>query len=224
MGIVFGRTGVAEPAYNVILSRTRAKVPYELRRYGQRFAIEAPYGGEDINSAFRLLAGYIGVGGPPQNAGSTSISMTAPVVTDTSGSGKGEKIAMTAPVVTKTRGEGSPSSGKTMQFILPAAYNDISKIPKPINPMVTVAEVSPAVGAVHKFDGWAKEKKAMEKVTMLVKQLAQDGLVIEEIGALNNYSLWQYNPPFTIPQLRRNEIWIELSEDDVDAHTKRFEE
>mmetsp|Transcript_45176 Transcript_45176/g.83596 ORF Transcript_45176/g.83596 Transcript_45176/m.83596 type:complete len:233 (-) Transcript_45176:76-774(-) len=230
MGIVFGKTGVAEPAYDVLLSRTAKsgiKVPYEIRRYGERFAAETPYIGEDgINSAFRRLAGYIGVGGPAQNEGGTSIAMTAPVVTDASGGKKGEKIAMTAPVVIKAVEEKEGESGgekKKMQFILPASYDDLSKIPKPTNSNVTIAAVPPSVGAVHAFDAWVKEDKAREKVSLLVGQLKEDGLDVKEEDALKTYLLWQYNPPFTIPQFRRNEVWIELSEENAKEHAERFQ-
>jgi len=213
MGIVFGKTGVAEPVFETLLSRNNCTVPYEFRRYGQRFAIETLYENEDTSSAFRSLAGYIGVGGPPQNEGSQPISMTAPVVT------AGQKIAMTAPVVTNQ----VKGSTKKMQFILPAEYDDMNKIPKPKSSKVTIQEVPPAVGVVHKFSGWVNENQARGKVQDLVKQLQQDGMTnIQESEALDKYLLWQYNPPFTIPQLRRNEIWIELTEDQVKEHINLY--
>uniref|UniRef100_A0A6U1WDA0 SOUL heme-binding protein n=1 Tax=Trieres chinensis TaxID=1514140 RepID=A0A6U1WDA0_TRICV len=217
MGIVFGRTGVSEPHYDLLLSRSF----YEIRRYGRRFAVEAEYGGEDdLNSAFRLLAGYIGVGRPPRNDGGRSIAMTAPVVTTDASSGGGKKIAMTAPVVTDASG-GRKGTGKVMQFILPAEFDERSKIPNPTDAGVRIAEVPPAVGAVHRFDGWVKEKKAREKVSLLVGRLNSDGLDIKETDAFEKYLLWQYNPPFTIPQFRRNEVWIELTEGQVDQLRER---
>lgn len=215
MGIVFGKTGVAEPVFETLLSRTNnCTVPYEFRRYGQRFAIETLYEKDDTSSAFRSLAGYIGVGGPPQNEGSQPISMTAPVVT------AGQKIAMTAPVVTNQI-EGS--STKKMQFILPAEYDSIDKIPKPKSSKVTIQEVPPAIGVVHQFSGWVKDDVAKGKVKALVKQLQEDGMdTLTESEALDKYLLWQYNPPFTVPQLRRNEVWIELSDDQVKEHLNRY--
>lgn len=99
---------------------------------------------------------------------------------------------------------------------------DISKIPKPTNPAVSIEKLPPEVGVIHQFDGWVKEKKAKEEVSALVKQLHEDGLDIPEEEAHQKYILWQYNPPFTIPFLRRNEVWIELTKEQVDEHKKRF--
>lgn len=227
MGIVFGKTGVAEPAYDILLSRDppATSLGYEIRRYGTRFAIETEYAGEDAGSAFRILAGYIGVGQAPQNDSSQTIAMTAPVVTDAATSEKkqGKPIAMTAPVVTKVKEEeGDNPPKKTMQFILPAEYDDLSKIPKPTNPKVAVCEVPSAVGATHQFNGWVKEEKARGKVTALVKALNKDGLDMQEADAHQKSLLWQYHPPFTIPNLRRNEVWIELNDDQVNVLVKKF--
>jgi len=216
MGIVFGRTGVAEPTYDVLLSRLTGKaLPYELRGYGHRYAIETDYAGkEDQRGSFMRLAGYIGVGGPPQNDGGEKIAMTAPVVT--SGSGGGAAIAMTAPVVMN-------ANENVMQFILPAEYDELSKIPKPTCEEVRVTQVAAAVGAVHQFSGWVKKEQAMEKTTALIDQLREDGASISQEEGHKKSLLWQYNPPFTIPFLRRNEIWVELSEEQIDSLKKTAE-
>ena len=223
MGMIFGKIDVAEPAYQTLLSRTGCSLPYDIRSYSKRFAIETEWtssgtSNKEMDSPFFALAKYIGVIGEPQNQGSTSISMTAPVVMANS---KGKKIAMTAPVVM----EGSDTTRtKRMQFILPAEYDDIKKIPKPTNPAVTVKEVKPAVGAVHKFTGSFNEKRYSEKAKALASQLREDGINrnMSDEEVLDRFQFWGYNPPFTIPFLRRNEIWIELSESDVQDLMKQF--
>ena len=113
MGSVFGKQTVAEPPFEVLLQRNKGSVEtaYEIRRYGERFAAEASYTGED-DSPFRLLASYIGVFGDPQNEASESIDMTAPVMMQHDKKG-GEAIAMTAPVMKK----GDEQGQKTMQFV-----------------------------------------------------------------------------------------------------------
>lgn len=230
MGIVFGKTGVAEPAFEKLLSRQpqdcgKLVVPYELRRYGKRFAIETSYDDDDNNnnmgSAFRKLAGYIGVGGTPQNEMEQSISMTAPVVTTNTTTS--QKIAMTAPVVTTAVSNSKKKN--VMQFMLPVEYDNVTKqIPKPKHPNdVKIQSIPPAVGVIHSFNGWVKEPKARAKVSELVQQMNQDGMTdLTELYALQNYQLWQYHPPFTIPQLRRNEVWIPLTEEQVKAHLQRY--
>ncbi len=241
MGIVFGKTGVAEPSFEMLLSRSSASIPYEIRQYGVRYAIETEYQVGRDGDGFRALAGYIGVGTQPQNEGSTSIAMTAPVVTE---SVKGEKIAMTAPVVTSSGGEkiamtapvvtssdgSNTSSGnngkemKRMQFILPQEFDDISKIPKPTNSKVVIKEVPSATGVVHAFSGTVNESKAKSKAAELGRQLKEDGVKTSEEEVLQNYDLWQFHPPFTIGPMRRNEIWVGLTPSQVDELLKKFRE
>mmetsp|Transcript_19150 Transcript_19150/g.27253 ORF Transcript_19150/g.27253 Transcript_19150/m.27253 type:complete len:228 (-) Transcript_19150:453-1136(-) len=219
MGMIFGKIDVAEPAFKTLLSRAECSVPYDIRSYGKRFAIETEWTSSTTGTPFFALAKYIGVIGEPQNEGSTSIAMTAPVVMENVG--KGQKIAMTAPVVM----EGSDATEKKrMQFILPAEFDDMAKIPKPTNPNVTVKEIDPAVGAVHKFSGSFTEKIMVQKAKELASQLREDGaeenLSDEEV--IEKFQFWGYNPPYTIPFLRRNEVWIELSKKDLEKLLKQF--
>ena len=229
MGMVFGKTGVAEPAYEVILSRMAPVVntSYEIRKYPARFAIETEYEEEgEMGKAFMRLAGFIGVGSSPQNIGATSIAMTSPVVTKKGGEdgSVGESIAMTSPVVTATNGataNAACSRKRTMQFILPAEYDKFDSIPKPLNSAVSVLELPSTVGVIHQFSGWVKEKRADERVSALLGQLKKDGMSLDEKEVREKYLLWQYNPPFTIPTFRRNEVWIELNQQQINDHLKR---
>lgn len=221
MGSVFGKQTVAEPAFDVILQRTgnHVKTSYELRKYGERFAAEVHYGDDDdMGSPFRTLAKYIGVFGEPENEGKESISMTAPVVMEENNSGT--KIDMTAPVVTEKNDDGQ----KTMKFILPAEYDDMSKIPKPTNSQVHIDEIPPQTGAVHRFSGSWSEATNREIVADLAQQLTADGLEHMSVDyALDHYQFWGYNPPFTLPMFRRNEIWVELTPEQVQHLTANFD-
>lgn len=216
MGQVFGKNGVAEPAYDV-LYKNNGHFAYEVRKYGQRFAAEAQYNGDD-NSPFMILAKYIGVFGTPENEGKEAIAMTAPVVKDSNNVRGGTAIAMTAPVVkSKEAGTGDRDGFKTMDFILPAEYDTYSKIPKPTNPQVTIKEIPPAVGVVHRFNGSMDDKRADEMARQLALQLQQDGLKeMTEEYVLDHYQFWGYNPPFTLPMFRRNEVWVEINEKELD--------
>ncbi len=80
----------------------------------------------------------------------------------------------------------------------------------------------PSVGAVYRFSGWVNDQKEQKQVTNLLQQLKSDGLDFDEKDALENYLLWQYNPPFTIPSLRRNEIWTALSDDQLEFLLNKF--
>ena len=119
---------------------------------------------------------------------------------------------MTAPVAT---GNDSASGKRVMQFMLPSDMDDMSKIPKPTNSDVTVKELPAAVGAVVRYSGTFNEENNKAKAKEFAKQLKDDGLDIEEETFMDKHQVWGFNPPWTIPSMRRNEIWIELSEDQV---------
>ena len=247
MGSVFGKENVAEPAFEVLFNRSQAATTpvttsYEIRQYGKRFTVETSYGedgGSDNSSPFRLLANYIGVFGNPQNEGNQAISMTAPVMMSGSGNsgdngsgnnsddnnkkGGGVQIAMTAPVMMSSSssasggGEMKKTTTKTMEFVLPAEYDDISKIPKPTNPNVHVKEIPAQVGVIHRYNGSMDDTYNQQKALQLANQLRKDGLIeISDEFVLQQYQFWGYNPPFCLPYFRRNEIWIELSHEQVE--------
>ena len=55
----------------------------------------------------------------------------------------------------------------------------------------------------------------------LGKQLEKDGINMPD--ALEKFQFWGYNPPFTIPYFRRNEVWIPLIQEQADYLVKVFE-
>ena len=228
MGMVFGKETVKEPPYDVLLNRSNGKTPYEMRKYGERYAAWVNYEENDRdsqNSPFRALAKYIGVFGTPENEGSTSISMTAPVImeqdnSDDSKNNKPEAIAMTAPVVMENTGEGDM---KKMMFMLPEEYDDLSKIPKPTNPNVHIAEIPSETGVVHRYNGKYNSEINREIAKKLGAQLMEDGVEgITEDYVTEHFQFWGYNPPFTIPHFRRNEVWLKLNGDQASYLQEKF--
>jgi hypothetical protein len=171
------------------------------------------------NGGFRTLAKYIGVFGTPENEGNTDIAMTAPVVmeqgrTQPKQAGGPTSIAMTAPVVIETNV--TPQGMKKMMFMLPSEYDDIAKIPKPTNPAVHIEMIPSEFGAVRRYNGDYNVKINSKMAQELGEQLLSDGLVdITQDYVMEHFQFWGYNPPFTIPYLRRNEVWIKLNKDQV---------
>ena len=252
MGMVFGKQTVAEPAFTILLDRTNnaaVNCTYELRSYGRRFAAQTKYSGNpsddsnETNEPFRALARYIGVFGTPENDGTRPISMTSPVAmtNDSGDKNNGTPIAMTAPVAMSNDRKGerlSSGNDKVMKFFLPEEFDDMSKIPKPTNPHVTIEEIPPSVGAVHRFSGsWSNSTKD-EKASCLAKQLMSDmndgggdhddddsskvAKLINEEYVMDNYEFFGFNPPFTIPMFRRNEIYIELTQAQVQQLLNKY--
>lgn len=226
MGSVFGKETVAEPVYQVVLERAGQNIQtsYEIRRYHQRFAAEVMYStnDDDVGSPFRALARYIGVFGTPENDNQQPISMTAPVVMQ-----RQEKEQLQQQQeqqhqlqsTDKVNGKGH----KVMKFILPAELDSMEKIPKPTNPNVQIEAIPPQVGVVHRFSGVLSESKNQEVAAALAEQLTLDGVDrMSKDFVLGHYQFWGYNPPFTLPMFRRNEIWVELTDQEVQQLLDKF--
>lgn len=181
--------GVKEPSYVVISSQDGV----ELREYAPLIRAETvvrgPYD-ESLNAGFRILANYI-FGG---NTGGRELAMTAPVGAEPA---PGEKIAMTAPV-----GAEAVEEGWRVSFVMPAEYT-LDTLPQPLDSRVTLREVPAQRVAAWRFTGWAGER-AVERVgARMEAAMASQGLV-----ALGDPVVAQYNPPWTVPFMRRNELLV----------------
>ncbi|XP_021289214.1 heme-binding-like protein At3g10130, chloroplastic [Herrania umbratica] len=197
MGMILGKISVETPKYEVVQS----SADYEIRKYSPSVVAEVTYDPSQFkgnkDGGFSVLANYIGALGNPQNAKPEKIAMTAPVITKSSGS-ESEKIAMTAPVVTK--GE---KNMVTMQFLLPAMYKRAEEAPKPLDERVVIREEGERKYGVVKFAGVATDQVVEEKVENLKKSLERDGHKV-----IGEFLLARYNPPWTLPAFRTNEVML----------------
>ncbi len=179
---------VEEPAFKTVLQEGA----FEIRDYPALVVAEVSVTGDQKQAAstgFRLLAGYI-FGG---NKGRQSIAMTAPVAQQPIS----EKIAMTAPV-TQMRDAGA----WVIRFTMPSAYS-LKTLPEPNNPKVLLRELPPTRFAVLRFSGLAQPDDVAAKTAELLTLAKAHHLNVT--GAV---SLAQYNPPWTLWFLRRNEVMI----------------
>lgn len=168
--------------------------------------------GEATSNSFRALARYIGVFSTPENIKKDSISMTAPVLmqsTEKKISPQPESIAMTAPVLMDTT--------SSMSFILPSTYTSIEEIPVPTNKDIRIKEEPGKYVAVATFNGVADNVKIEAQFESLKAALIRDKFLPSPSSSDTPFCSsdvkWcfaGYNPPFTIPYFRRNEIWINL--------------
>ena len=127
---------------------------------------------------------------------------------------KPETITMTAPVVMENTG--SNNGMKKMMFMLPEEYNSMDKIPKPSNPAVHIEQLESETGVVHRYNGNYNSKINRQIAKDLGEQLISDGVPgITEDYVLEHFQFWGYNPPFTIPYFKRNEVWLKLDENQV---------
>ena len=115
------------------------------------------------------------------------------------GNAQEQKIAMTAPVQQSMAGE------KEMAFMMPAEYA-LEDLPEPEDQRVSFREAPAYTAAVIQFSGWASPEKADENWQQLRRFLIAEGIDITGEPTLN-----QYNPPWTLPFMRRNEIIVPVA-------------
>ena len=198
-----------EPNYTV-LSKTKN---FELRRYESQLVAQTWVSGDQdaaSRAGFKILADYIFGNNTAPSGESSKISMTAPVAmqfeakqstTKKNDSNESQKIAMTAPVSIKQ--EQQQNDGKwRVQFTMPSKYT-MQTLPKPNNPDITIIEVPPQTYGVIKFSGLAGSEKVAVKTVEL-----QSWMQTQKLTLTGTPELARYNPPWTLPFMRRNEIMI----------------
>jgi hypothetical protein len=191
---VFGIRLYEEPRYEVL---TRIADRVEIRQYRPRVAAEVELlvnGKTSRDEAFRLLFAYIAGANQSSASGNARIAMTVPVeVRDK------ERIAMTIPV------QASEAIGALqMQFFLPAKYTQDSA-PKPLDGRVKIVTVPGETIATLRFSGSGND--FTERQAELIRLLG--GSRWRPTGS--PYSL-NYDAPFTLPFLRRNEAAVAVVE------------
>lgn len=190
-----------EPQY-VLLEKSE---PFELRAYAPLIVAEVKVNG-DLDSAsnqgFRLIAAYIF----GKNQVAEKIAMTAPVSIESSDQNKSAKIAMTAPVGIVGSASESPGNLWTVSFVMPAEYT-LASLPKPLNPQVKIREVPAERRAVITFSGFYDEEKVQQKTHAL-----RDWIKSRNLRATGEPQFARYNPPWTLPFMRRNEVMIQVQD------------
>lgn len=169
--------------------------PFEIRDYGPTVVAETEVSGERgpaINEGFRRLARFIFGGNEPNS----SIAMTAPVTQRESGA----RIAMTAPVA-QTRSE----SAWTVTFYMPSG-STLDAMPRPLDTRVALSATPARRVAALRFSGLATQRSLDEHAGELRRRIAERG---ERAVGPVTYAF--YNPPWTLPWARRNEVMLELA-------------
>ena len=182
---------IEEPGYEVL----EKDGDFELRAYEPMIVAEVLVDGDMDRASgqgFRMIAGYIFGDNSSRTGAEEKIAMTAPVTVAPS-----EKIAMTAPVTLQ-----EDEDLWRVHFVMPSEYT-MDSLPTPNNDRVQLREVPAANYAAIRFSGLVGEKKHAEKIKELQTWLESRGL-----SPISEPELARYNPPWTIPFLRRNEILI----------------
>ena len=171
------------------------KDAFEIREYQPKLIAQVLVNGtfdSASSKGFRLLADFI-FGNNKTNEGSKKIDMTTPVFTRDAS----EKIDMTAPVVSE-----ETERGWYISFNMPKQYSK-DTLPVPNNPEVKIIEVPTEKFAVITFSGLVRERKYAEMLNLLNEEMRKRNLEPQGPAILA-----RYNPPWTLPFLRRNELMI----------------
>lgn len=211
MGMFFGRHSGEVLSYEVI----KDAPAYEIRAYDQHLVAQTDWQ-DDSKGTFMSLAGYIGAFEEPKNKSAEKVAMTTPV----------ECLADT-------------DRFTSMRFFPPEERQTVDSMPKPLSSSIAIETLPKRYVAARRFSGSVDLNRPRTDPSLrphllhLMRALLDDGLIKAEepcdtdeavwqqldagclkdsaTGEITRWSLAVYNPPFCLPFLRRNEIWVALS-------------
>jgi hypothetical protein len=206
MGSVFGKIGEETPKFELESTHEcqltgddgeSTLVKFEIRKYAPNLEVTTPMpmdSSKNQGSSFMTLAKYIGV------------ATRTPANHDPKDASKRDFVSMTAPVVQRP---GDRSTGM-MSFVLPSSLT-AETAPIPTNPEVQVKKMPGRRMAVLQFNGNArpKDERVARKASELKQALEKCALPAPES---DEWELYSYNPPWSIPYFKTNEVAFCLAE------------
>ena len=186
----FGIRSSKEPNYRVLHDAG----PFQIRHYPSLVVAQTEVNADYKNAsgvAFKRLAGYIFGNNKKQQA----LAMTVPVIQEQ----QAERLSMTAPVMQQKSGE-----VWVMTFVLPQDYS-LSTAPVPLDTSVLIQEITDKKVAAIRYTGSLTEQGIEEKSAELT-----DWLIQRHYKAISPPRSAAYDPPWTLPFLRRNEVHIDI--------------
>jgi hypothetical protein len=186
------RAFTQQPPYEV----ERRIGPLEIRRYPPMVVAETTLSRRNWDGAleegFRRLAGYI--------FGANSSRRNDHQNLQASGQPAREKLPMSAPVTTLFL----PAEEHTVAFVMPAD-RDVASLPAPRDDRIHLRPLGARSVAVLRFSGSPRRAPVPEKIRELLEKVERFGW-----RARGEPSFAAYDPPTTLPFLRRNEVWVEV--------------
>ena len=195
---------IEEPTFKVLVSDGS----FEIRQYAPMLIAETLVEGdmdEASSKGFRLIADFIfGNNQVSDSQIKSKIAMTAPVTAEPQSS----KISMTAPVTLEPT-----SAAMTMQtakqwrisFVMPSQYT-LENIPKPKNNAVRLKEIPGKYFAVQTYSGFNTLARVQRKTDETLEWAGKRSLKM-----IGTPQISRYDPPWTLPMFRRNEILVEIA-------------
>ena len=183
-----------EPEFNLILKNGN----FEIREYKPKVLAQVIVMGdfdEASSKGFRLLADYI-FGNNQSVDENSKVKMTAPVIVEPIS----KVIEMTAPVLTE-RG----NKEWIVSFVMPKEYT-LDTLPKPNNKNIKITSLPSERYVIIVFSGLIRESNYNEQIKLLNNFINDKNLI-----TLGSPQIARYNPPWTLPFFRRNELMIKIN-------------
>lgn len=108
-----------------------------------------------------------------------------------------DELAMTVPVITQKN---------TMEFVLADGLT-ADTAPAPLSNKVSLADIPTQILAVRSFKGFATDGEVRRQREALEDALLADSIEFDNLSL----KVAQYNPPYTLPWLRRNEVSLKVA-------------
>ncbi len=205
---------IEEPKFEIL--RTDGSI--EIRRYQPKLVAEVLVDGDlsqASNRGFRQIAAFIfgnNRAGQTDDPGSaTRIPMASPVIVEpqTQSNTSSEKIGMTAPVTVVPRAVELSSMKSAnrwlVSFVMPSKFT-LATLPLPNDTAIKIREIPATTMAVLRYSWLNGIDRVQEKTEELSLWLDAN-----HFTTLGPAQLARYDPPWTLPMLRRNEIMFEVS-------------
>jgi hypothetical protein len=107
---------------------------------------------------------------------------------------------MTAPVFMDQKN----GMAETMSFVMPNDFS-IKTTPVPIDQAINIEEINDYTVATIKFSGRLSQENIAEH-----QKILDNWIAAKKYQVIGQPKTAGYNPPFTIPALRRNEILVPI--------------
>ena len=187
---VLGIRSASEPKYQILTANDKIEIRQYPSMVVAQTAVNADYK-DSSSQGFNRLAGYIF----GNNKNEQKMTMTAPVF-------QKQEVAimdMTVPVIQQ-----KTQQVWLMEFVLPQNYT-ASSAPRPLDSAVLIKDIPSKKVAVIKYTGSLSEQDIEEKSEELKHWLFKKGY--KPISTSRSAA---YDPPWTLPFLRRNEVHIDI--------------
>jgi len=109
-----------------------------------------------------------------------------------------QQMSMTVPVI-----NAFDDDEMTMEFVIPKSFQ--KQVPKPKDDHLKIKHYDQHFSACLTFSGTTNKKRVAYHLQMLKNWISKNNL-----NVVGSYGLARFNPPFSLPMFRRNEVFVHV--------------